>query len=781
MTDIAKNINTSLELSTEALLAEGLAHELRALKVTTRAPQTLEELQTISQLLSTLIPELGHYDLTTTDGRREFPRTAASLAILGGLLRAADALNLLDSLSTTDNPRRVAAAQALAEEWDAFSKPQDPSLKLSLDEFTKLARLFKPLTLDAPAALATALSLVYGDLCKMPDITKALHQRFLGDTADHDIALQQALHPDNVSTCSDLFPTLASCSPELRRQVQIEVTHGVNLGHIIQAETCAAALSRLEDLAGSNTQILRNWFLSAVLDILGARADEKNPASWAGSVLGNRNLIPALLTFAEHLPTLASTGREAFFDTFQSAVAKRPFYSAIVNDSILPDTEKAALFRLARFLSWETDNRPVGTLVEAWKCLPQGKRNLLVNYFMNPGSDPQNPKPIVTYLPYVFTQMYAKHFPLPEALSRSLDTITDLLERISEHETNVTSHIGVRTYSAQGIWFGKLRGMSKAELEEQSLKLAVTEQAGRTPEVIPESQLLGRNPALLAPTLQALQAAADAAFPLCATILNARLTQTERDILSFVNSQPLSAGSWYRPIHNLIVTMSMIRICESTNANRDLVLAAILHDVGYSAVEIPGTLQGAAWDTQDARVAHMAAGRQMSEEHLRRLMDEGQLRLDDDRLTKILDIIATHDNPYLGKPLSGSEALLHRDADRLFVLSCTSFWKDYVAFLSDSGQREKFTREQIEPTPENFLQMRQASFVQDVSNSKSHLTTFEPMVSDFAKEAVEQQLADRRAEIAAVLSYVREESSVQSHLEAFLTHAIVTEFERLAH
>ncbi len=298
----------------------------------------------------------------------------------------------------------------------------------------------------------------------------------------------------------------------------------------------------------------------------------------------------------------------------------------------------------------------------------------------------------------------------------------------------------------------------------------------------PNSQPLVKDSTLLASTLHALQSGAEEAFPKCAAILNTRLLDTELCVLSYVNSQPYEGGSWYRPIHNLIVTMAMIKICESTHASRDLVLAAILHDVGYSALEMPGTLQGAAWEGSDVRLAHMAAGRALSEQYLQQLRDAGTLVISDARLQTILSIIATHDNPYIGKPLIDKEALLHRDADRLFVLSCVSFWKDYIALRSDSTKLDRLQQARIEATPQTLLELRRASFIADPSNQLSYMSEFEPMTSNFAQTFFELQHTKRLDEVSSVLSLAgTNESKTQlPELTLFFTNSIVAEFEALA-
>jgi hypothetical protein len=221
----------------------------------------------------------------------------------------------------------------------------------------------------------------------------------------------------------------------------------------------------------------------------------------------------------------------------------------------------------------------------------------------------------------------------------------------------------------------------------------------------------------------------------------------------------------------------MVGISQTSNSDRDLVLAAILHDVGYSALEIPGTLRGAAWDTKDVRVQHMEVSREMSREYLQELIREGKLSMSSQRLEKILEIIATHDNPYIGKPLSDGEALLHRDADRSFVLSCASFWKDYLALLSDPGQLRRFHQANVDATPEALLTLRKASFHDDPSNPLRHLTSFEPMQSEYAQELVQAQLKLRSKEIPAFLSLIEAQQSAHVELKAAFARAIMTDFE----
>lgn len=296
------------------------------------------------------------------------------------------------------------------------------------------------------------------------------------------------------------------------------------------------------------------------------------------------------------------------------------------------------------------------------------------------------------------------------------------------------------------------------------------------PEGLPESLFLVKNPLSRSTVLKALKAGASDAFGECEAMLVSQLSSEEREALRFVNAQPMSDGAWYRPIHNLVVTMAMVRICTSTGANRDLVLAAILHDVGYSGLDIPGTLEGAAWDKKDVRQAHMEAGRVMSDQYLRQRVAKGCLHLSEERIGALIEIVGTHDNPYIGKPLIDPEALLHRDADRLFVISSTSFWKDYLAHISDPLKLAEVEAANLGPTPAALLEQRRRTFERVDSETVSPNDGFEPMTTEYANRAVHAQLAARTAEIQELLPRLSENMESPDRLAAWFRQAIVDEF-----
>ena len=100
-----------------------VANTLRGIDLSVSHPKTLDELWTVFTPLRNQIPELERYSLAISEGRREFPRTATGLAILGGLLRASDALEVLSKPAAVE--RRQGASHSLLREFEKFTGPQE--------------------------------------------------------------------------------------------------------------------------------------------------------------------------------------------------------------------------------------------------------------------------------------------------------------------------------------------------------------------------------------------------------------------------------------------------------------------------------------------------------------------------------------------------------------------------------------------------------------------------------------------------------------------------------
>ena len=279
--------------------------------------------------------------------------------------------------------------------------------------------------------------------------------------------------------------------------------------------------------------------------------------------------------------------------------------------------------------------------------------------------------------------------------------------------------------------------------------------------------------------LKVLQNAVHDAFAPSQAILLSLISPAERRVLEFANSLQFEAGSWYRPFHNLVVTASMCGICLTSNAARDLVYAAILHDIGYSSLNLPHTTQGSSWNKEDVRLAHMRIGAQESERYLREQCTAGMLSLSDERLAKLIQIVATHDDPYLGRPLTDPEALLHRDADRCYVISCSSFWKDYTAHVADHLNSQSSSDAALVAAPDALLHRRYLSFFGDRVGTARDGVTCEPLVTSYAQEVIKGQYTRRLNESAHLMDLLASNDSPWDAVQQFLTRACIDDFKAL--
>lgn len=162
------------------------------------------------------------------------------------------------------------------------------------------------------------------------------------------------------------------------------------------------------------------------------------------------------------------------------------------------------------------------------------------------------------------------------------------------------------------------------------------------------------------------------------------LEDEEQIAFTYTESLQFKDGCWYRPIHNIIVPLSMKIILKGNSSiNKDLIFAAILHDIGYSKINIEKTLKGADWENVDKRETHMKAGEMMANNFLSK-----ENILSDDRRTVIKEIISEHDNPYIGKTFQNQESIYVRDADLSFVPTAVSFYKDFIAYKAKDKELE---------------------------------------------------------------------------------------------
>lgn len=160
------------------------------------------------------------------------------------------------------------------------------------------------------------------------------------------------------------------------------------------------------------------------------------------------------------------------------------------------------------------------------------------------------------------------------------------------------------------------------------------------------------------------------------------LKPDERVSQSAVDALPWAEGNWFRPIHNRIVPLAMAIICRMHNLPRNFVHPAIWHDVGYTTLTVPSTDKGLTWASIEMREAHMARGAVLFEEFAR---GPGKGLIDEKSIIRFRDFIAVHDKPYIGGRIKEMDQPL-RDADRVFVPSLFSFYKDYISYAAKAAE-----------------------------------------------------------------------------------------------
>lgn len=271
--------------------------------------------------------------------------------------------------------------------------------------------------------------------------------------------------------------------------------------------------------------------------------------------------------------------------------------------------------------------------------------------------------------------------------------------------------------------------------------------------------------------------------------LSELLTEPEKIIYKFVRDLSFQEGAWYRPAHNIIVPAAMISICQREDFPRDLVYPALLHDAGNSLMVVADTTKGADWENPDKRYKHMQLGSTMTSTALLFLKSLGY-EMDTKRIPVLAEIVATHDYPYLCRELTTREELAHRDADRVFVPSALSWYKDLIAHASDTKYLEKAKASGMEISPEQFLLCRLAFFyksetelpkLDDSANLHLHpeLASYnecgktESPYTDTAKEMIDEMFVRRASELETVRGCSLEQFG------RLFERAFVSEIERL--
>ena len=216
-----------------------------------------------------------------------------------------------------------------------------------------------------------------------------------------------------------------------------------------------------------------------------------------------------------------------------------------------------------------------------------------------------------------------------------------------------------------------------------------------------------------------------------------------------------SAGSrFYDLWHIPFSTRFMMALCQAEKLERAVfVPAIILHDSGYSKIaQANNALQKGNISTDD-RVSHMYFGQLVAEEIFQRNNGFGLSKAQQERIKAL---IATHDNPYIGKQLTTREEKLHRDADRYYVCSFTSFVKDFLRYVEKEPNL----------SPEEFMKGRICMFFLEgeikefgfnkkflplTSDFKKYKHKYEPMFTSLGKKEVLLQVQERMKDVEAGL------------------------------
>ncbi len=129
-------------------------------------------------------------------------------------------------------------------------------------------------------------------------------------------------------------------------------------------------------------------------------------------------------------------------------------------------------------------------------------------------------------------------------------------------------------------------------------------------------------------------------------------------------------GRWYDPCHVCYSTLFAINLIERGEASKLVVPAIIMHDLGYYS----SLVDKENWSSLNARIIHMQEGAALAAKILA-VEDE----FDFDEVERIVGMVASHDNKYLGIPTNDPDRLALRDADRAWVMHPLSFYKDWAS------------------------------------------------------------------------------------------------------
>lgn len=156
-----------------------------------------------------------------------------------------------------------------------------------------------------------------------------------------------------------------------------------------------------------------------------------------------------------------------------------------------------------------------------------------------------------------------------------------------------------------------------------------------------------------------------------------------------VYSAKTISGRWYDFYHMAYSTLFAVKLVESGQASPLVVPAIILHDIGWCSPFVDKE----SWTSKNSRIIHMQEGSAMTAEIL-------SGRYTASEIGKIVGMVASHDNGYLGINTNNPDRLALRDADRAWVMHPISFYKDWI-FKIQQGEKLSLL---------DLFQLRLASF-----------------------------------------------------------------------
>jgi hypothetical protein len=188
------------------------------------------------------------------------------------------------------------------------------------------------------------------------------------------------------------------------------------------------------------------------------------------------------------------------------------------------------------------------------------------------------------------------------------------------------------------------------------------------------------------------------------------LTEGQRSVQDLADKCAYDEGKWYRRSHNLVVCTGMRAIINADEAPEFMYYSAPLHDIGYDTEKL--SKGDPDWEKLDVRVRHMRLGKDKAKNELMELRQ--QLGLNKREIREIARCIGEHDNPYINLPILGLTGVL-RSADRCFVPSVTSYYKDMVSYLSSPEYMDRAEKLGMSYNPDSFFDARVAFFFEDES------------------------------------------------------------------